>query len=142
PIKAFAGGNSAIYNLTVPSGCGLNGNASRGGSGINMFADPNAVCQGFRRPILGIDTTDSGAGVIRGFPTWNLDATLSKDIRATERIGATLIFQFSNLLNHFQPANPTMNIDNLAAWGVVTNQATSANGLQARTMEFGLRIRF
>jgi len=52
------------------------------------------------------------------------------------------MFQFSNLLNHFQPANPTMNIDSPAAWGVVTNQATSANGLQARQMEFGLRIRF
>lgn len=138
----FTGGNSAYYNVSVPSGCGLNGNPSRGGSGINMFADPNAICAQFRRPILGLDTTDGGAGVIRGFPTWNLDATVSKDIRATERIGATLLFQFSNVLNHFQPANPAMNIDNPAAWGVVTNQATSANGLQARQMEFGLRIRF
>jgi len=124
------------------SGAGLNGNPSRGGSGINMFADPNAICAQFRRPILGLDTTDGGAGVIRGFPTWNLDATVTKDIRIKERIGATLMFQFSNLLNHFQPANPTMNIDSPAAWGVVTNQATSANGLQARQMEFGLRIRF
>ena len=107
-----------------------------------MFADPNAICGQFRRPILGLDTTDGGAGVIRGFPTWNLDATVSKDIRATERFGATLIVQFSNILNHFQPANPTMNIDSPATWGVVTNQATSTNGLQSRQMEFGLRIRF
>jgi hypothetical protein len=142
PIAPFTGGNSAHYNVSVPSGCGLNGNASRGGSGINLFADPNAVCAQFRRPILGLDTTDGGAGIIRGFPTWNLDATLTKDIRATERIGATLIIQFSNLLNHFQPANPTMNIDSPQTWGVVTNQATSANGLQSRQMEFGLRIRF
>jgi hypothetical protein len=35
-----------------------------------------------------------------------------------------------------------MNIDSPQTWGVVTNQATSANGLQARQMEFGLRIRF
>jgi hypothetical protein len=138
----FTGGNSVHYNVSVPSGCGLNGNPSRGGSGINMFADPNAICAQFRRPILGLDTTDGGAGVIRGFPTWNLDATVTKDIRIRERIGATLMFQFSNILNHFQPANPTMNIDSPAAWGVVTNQATSANGLQARQMEFGLRIRF
>jgi hypothetical protein len=67
---------------------------------------------------------------------------VSEDIRATERIGATLIFQFSNILNHFQPANPTMNIDSPSTWGVITNQATSANGLQARQMEIGLRIRF
>src|SRR5438270_10770641 len=102
----------------------------------------NATYSEFRRLILGVDTNAGGAGVIRGFPTWNLDATVSKDIRATERIGATLIIQFSNVLNHFQPANPTMNIDSPATWGVVTNQATSTNGLQSRQMEFGLRIRF
>jgi hypothetical protein len=141
-LTNFTGGNAAHYNVSVPSGCGLNGNPSRGGSGINMFADPNAICAQFRRPILGLDTTDGGAGIIRGFPTWNLDATVTKEIRATERIGATLIIQFSNLLNHFQPANPTMNIDSPQTWGVVTNQATSANGLQARQMEFGLRLRF
>jgi hypothetical protein len=141
-ITKFTGGNSAHYNVSVPSGCGLNGNPSRGGSGINLFADPNAICAQFRRPILGLDTTDGGAGVIRGFPTWNLDATVTKDIRVVERIAATLMFQFSNLLNHFQPANPSMNIDSPQTWGVVTNQATSANGLQARQMEFGLRIRF
>jgi hypothetical protein len=141
-IAPFTGGNSAHYNVTVPSGCGLNGNPSRGGSGINLFEDPNAICAQFRRPILGLDVRDGGAGVIRGFPTWNLDATVAKEIRATERISATLLIQFSNLLNHFQPANPSMNIDSPQTWGVVTNQATSANGLQARQMEFGLRIRF
>ncbi len=35
-----------------------------------------------------------------------------------------------------------MNIDSPQTWGVVTNQATSGNGLQARQMEFGLRIHF
>ena len=142
PSASYTGGNSANYNVTVASGAGLNGNPSRGGSGINMFSNPNAVYAEFRRPILGLDTSDGGAGVIRGFPTWNLDATVSKQIRGTERIGATLIFQFSNLLNHFQPANPSMNIDSLATWGVVTNQATSPNGLQSRQMEFGLRLHF
>jgi len=86
--------------------------------------------------------SEGGAGVLRGFPTWNLDATVSKDIRATEKIGATLLFQFTNILNHFQPANPTLNIDSPQTFGVVTNQATSTNGTQARQMEFGLRIRF
>jgi hypothetical protein len=142
PSAPYTGGNSAIYNVVVASGAGLNGNPAKGGSGINMFANPGAVYAEFRRPILGLDTSDGGAGVIRGFPTWNLDATVSKQIRATERIGATLIIQFSNILNHFQPANPSMNIDSAATWGVVTNQATSANGLQSRQMEFGLRLHF
>jgi hypothetical protein len=138
----FTGGNSANYNVSVPAGAGINGNAATGGSGINMFQDPVGVYSQFRRMILGLDTTGNGAGVIRGFPTWNLDATLSKDVRVNERMGATLIFQFSNLLNHFQPANPSMNIDSPATWGVVTNQATTVGGIQSRQMEFGLRLRF
>ena len=138
----FTGGNSAHYNVSVAAGCGVTGNASTGGSGINLFADPAAVCPEFRRLILGYDTNAGGAGIIRGFPTWNLDATVSKDMRFTERLGATLIFQFSNLLNHFQPANPSLNIDSPGTWGVVTNQATSTNGVQSRQMEFGLRLRF
>ncbi|HKE29759.1 MAG TPA: carboxypeptidase regulatory-like domain-containing protein [Bryobacteraceae bacterium] len=142
PASPFNGGNSAHYNVSVASGCGITGNPSTGGSGINLFANPVATCSQFRRLILGYDTNAGGAGVIRGFPTWNLDATVSKDMRFNERLSATLMFQFSNLLNHFQPANPSMNIDGPGSWGVVTNQATTTNGVQSRQMEFGLRIRF
>jgi hypothetical protein len=136
-LVPFTGGNSAHYNVTVPSGAGLNGNPDRGGSGINMFADPNAIAAQFRRLILGIDHNGGGWGMIRGFPTWNLDATVSKEIRATERVGATLMFQFTNILNHFQPSNPTVSIDSPASFGVVTGQTNTP-----RRMQFGLRIRF
>jgi hypothetical protein len=150
----FTGGNSVHYNVTVPSGAGVNGNPSKGGSGVNLFADPNATYALFRRPILGLDTTGGGAGVIRGVSAWSLDATVSKDIRATERFGATLIIQITNVLNHFQPDNPTMNIDSPQTWGVITNQSTdgqlaaiggTAHGVPTvnpRQMEFGLRLRF
>jgi hypothetical protein len=75
--------------------------------------------------------------VLRGLPTWNLDATLSKDIRVREGIGATLIFQFTNVLNHFQPSNPSLNIDSPQTWGVISGQANTP-----RQMEFGLRVHF
>jgi hypothetical protein len=133
----FTGSNSAHYNVTVASGAGINGNASTGGSGINMFEDPNAIKAEFRRLILGLDHDGGGTGIVRGFGTWNLDMTLSKDFRAKERVGATLMFQFTNVLNHFQPSNPTLNIDSPASFGVVTSQANSP-----RQMQFGLRIRF
>ena len=150
----YTGGNSAHYNITVASGAGVNGNASRGGSGINLFSDPNATYSLFRRPILGVDTTGGGAGVLRGLPSWSLDATISKDIRTTERFGATLIIQVTNVLNHFQPDNPTLNIDSPQTWGVITAQSTvgalsgiggTAGGvptINPRQMEFGLRLRF
>jgi hypothetical protein len=145
-VSAFTGGNSAHNNVQAAGTCA----GTSGNSGINMFSNPCAVYNEFRPPILGIDSNTNGAGPIRGFPTWNLDATITKDIRVTERFGAQLIFQFVNLLNHFQPANPGsttltgsgMSISSPTTWGVVSNQAASANGAQSRWMEFGLRIHF
>jgi hypothetical protein len=140
-VSPFTGGNSPNYNV-VSAGAGSNGNASNKGSGINLFADPAAVAAEFRPNILGIDTGSGGAGVIRGFNFWNLDATLSKDFKATERIGATLTIQFVNLLNHFVPADPNTFLSSLSTFGVVTDQFTTGNGAQSRWMEFGLRLRF
>jgi hypothetical protein len=136
-LGPYTAGNSAHYGVTVSSGAGVNGNPDRGGSGINMFEDPNAVYNNFRRLILGIDNGGNGTGVLRGFPTWNLDMTLAKQFRFRERVGATLMFQFTNILNHFQPSNPTVSLDSLGSFGVVTGQANTP-----RRMQFGLRISF
>jgi len=135
-IAPMSPGNSA-HRGVVSTGAGSAGNASSGGSGINIFADPNAVLSNYRRLILGVDTNGGGSGVLRGFPTWNLDVAVTKDIKFTERIGATLNFQFTNVMNHFQPANPGVNIDNPGSFGVVTDQSNVP-----RQMEFGLRIFF
>ena len=40
-------------------------------------------------------------------------------------------------MNHFQPADPTLNLDSPQTWGVINSQANAP-----RQMEFGLRIRF
>jgi hypothetical protein len=150
----YTGGNSVHHNVTGSGGVGVNGDPARGGSGLNLFADPAATYAQFRRPILGIDTTGGGAGVLRGLPSWALDVTLSKEIRATERVGATLMIQVTNVLNHFQPENPTLNIDSPQTWGVITDQSTNgqlsgiggtAHGvptINPRQMEFGLRVHF
>jgi hypothetical protein len=107
-----------------------------------MFNNPVQVASEFRPYVLGLDGQSGGAGVIRGFPYWNLDATLSKDFRIYERVGATLIIQSVNTLNHFVPANPSTNIQSTSTFGVVTGQAGTGNGVTARWMEFGLRLRF
>jgi hypothetical protein len=133
----FTGGNSAHDHVVVASGAGVNGNLANGGSGINMFANPAAIFSEFRPLILGLDTNAGGAGVIRGFPTWDLDATASKDFHVAERFAATIIIQANNVLNHFQPSNPSLNIDSPQTWGVVTGQANTP-----RQMQFGLRIHF
>ena len=145
----YTGGTSAIYNLNIAnsaSGAGVNSNASNGGNGINMFHDPNAVFSQFRPCILGFDTSCGGGGNVRGMPTWNLDATVSKDIGFWKegRIGATLMFQITNVLNHTQLGDPYLDISDPQDFGVIgTNNPY--NGGQTNTprqMEFGLRIHF
>lgn len=136
-LAPYTGGNSLHQNVVAAGGIGTNGNASVGGSGLNMFSNPGAIYSEFGRLVLGLDGDSGGAGVLRAFPTWNLDTTISKDIRGTERVGATLIFQFTNVLNHFQASNPTLNLDSPQTWGVVNGQANTP-----RQLEFGLRVRF
>lgn len=133
----FTGGNSLHSNVTSSTNVASTGNPSKGGSGLNIFGDPNAIYAEFRRLILGIDHRGNAAGPIRGFPTWNLDMAVSKDFKYNERIGMTFNAQFSNMLNHFQASDPTLNIDSPTTFGVVTGQANTP-----RQIEFGLRVRF
>ncbi len=143
----YTGGNSAIYNVNVAdsaSGAGVNANPGNGGQGVQMFSNPAQVFSEFRPCVLGVDTS-CGNGLIRGLPTWNMDATVSKDIGIWKegRVGATLIFQFTNVLNHVQMADPgvggspALDISAPQDWGSLGGQANTP-----RQMEFGVRIHF
>ena len=133
----YTGGTSAKYNNF---GMTVNGTAvgTNNPTGINMFANPAQVLSELRPCILGFDTSCGGYDNLRGLPTWNLDATIAKDIAVwRERLGATLIFQFTNILNHMQPSNPTLTTTSPTTFGVISTQANSP-----RSLEFGLRIHF
>ena len=102
-----------------------------------MFADPAAVLAEFRPCILGIDNNCGGTGNIRGFPRWNLDGTIAKDFKWKERLRVTVSLQFTNVLNHFQPSDPSLSLSSPTQFGVVSSQVYSP-----RQTEFGLRIAF
>jgi hypothetical protein len=132
PIAPIPTGSASEFHVVGTQGVG-----TASPTGLNMFSDPHAVYSSFRRLILGIDTTEGGAGVLRGFGTWNLDFSAMKTIKFRENVGATLSFQFTNVCNHFQPANPGLNIDSPSGFGVITGQANNP-----RQIEFGLRLFF
>ncbi|HXN65983.1 MAG TPA: carboxypeptidase regulatory-like domain-containing protein [Candidatus Acidoferrales bacterium] len=139
---ARGAGNSEqnIGNITAtnPQSVAINGNPSNhNGTGLNMFANPIAVYNSFRVPILGIDNNTGGAGPLRGMPTWNLDMSIAKDIFVTERYHMQLVFTGVNVLNHDQLSNPTLNLAVPQSFGVITGQA---NG--PRQIEFGARFQF
>jgi hypothetical protein len=137
----FTGGSSqtGFYNQTSAS-VGSSENPAKGGSGINLFNNPTVVASEFRPLVLGVDSSTTFP--LRGFPYWNLDLAVTKDIRVVERVSMQLVIQSVNVLNHFVPADPSANIQSTSTFGVVSNQFTSGNGVQSRWMEFGLKLRF
>ena len=88
------GSVSAHYN--VP---GSNGVGTSTKDNINMFANPAAAWANFRPPLVGFDTQTGGQGILRGFPAWNLDASVVKEIKVTERINTKFIATFSSRCN-------------------------------------------
>ncbi len=141
PLSPFLGGHSA--HVGVPGSAVVLGGVSvnvgtNNSSGVNIFGDPASVYANFRRCVLGIDTSCGSVGNLRGLNRWNMDATLAKDLKFTERVGATFTFQFTNVFNHFQPSDPSsLSLTSNTTFGRITGAVYAA-----RQMEIGLRIHF
>ena len=143
-VGSYKGGNSVHAGVVGGTdsfkndvGTNVATDANGNPKGVNMFANPVAVWNQFRPPILGIDRRAGGLGPIRGLPYWNMDLSLRKSWRVTERFGAETSVIFTNVLNHMQFANPTLDISDPTSWGVLNTQGNSP-----RQMEFGLRLTF
>ncbi|MBL8294449.1 MAG: carboxypeptidase regulatory-like domain-containing protein [Bryobacterales bacterium] len=134
-LSRYTSGNSLHRNVESATTAGRDGNAGRGGSGLNLFANPQAVYDQFRPMILGVD--GRFGGFLRGFPRWNVDMAIKKTILVKEGIGATLSFEFLNFFNHFNPADPGLNVFSPTSWGVVGGQA-----IEPRRVNLGLRVFF
>lgn len=137
-LSPYTGGNSAHYGVSSSTTVGSAGNPAKGGTGINIFADPNAAYNTFRYA-LPTDTNSGGGGVIRNFPAWDLDMTVTKDVTFRERFGFMLIFQSTNVLNHVIMGAPNFALGSPTTFGVITASAAAYN---PRQMEFGLRVHF
>ncbi len=132
-------GSSAHYIL------GSNG-VGDGGYALNLFGNPAAVYNQFRQPILGLDTKDGGfASEMRGLPYWNLDFSIRKVVNITERVSTEFDFVFTNILNHDQLLDPTLDTSSPGTWGSLAGEGDGTNNASQRTprsMEFGVRVRF
>lgn len=147
----YTGNGQVLYNQNVANsatGAGVNSNAINGGNGLNQFANPNLIIGQFRNCILGLDTSCSPEGPIRGLGFWNLDMNIAKDVRMfsirDNPVSATLSFQFVNVLNHTQMRDPYLDISDPANFGVLGSNNPNGTG-QANTprnLTFSLRIHF
>jgi hypothetical protein len=145
-LSPYTGGTSAHYGVTGGSGTNLIYGTNSVGTktsngvlfGINQFANPAQVYSELRPCVLGLDTSCGGLANLRGLPTWNLDAQVTKDLGLyKERVGAQFFFTFTNILNHFQPGGASLSLTSPTSFGQITSQSNSP-----RSMEFGLRIHF
>ncbi len=128
------------YN-NVPGANGI----GTAGYGVNMFANPLATWNDVRQPILGYDTKDGGFGVARGLNYWNMDLSVKKMFKITERFSTEFQVVFTNLFNHDQFGDPLgdyLDTSNPAAWGTLPGSVTNGAQTFGRAMEFGIRLNF
>ncbi|MGB7282752.1 MAG: carboxypeptidase-like regulatory domain-containing protein [Candidatus Acidiferrum sp.] len=123
-------GSSRHNGVSGSGGVGVNGN-------VNMFANPEAVFNCVRDPILGLDGGAGGAGVLRGQPFWNVDFQVRKNIHINERFSLEVQSIFTNVFNHVQLGDPFLSLADPADFGVLNTQVNDP-----RSIELGIRIRF
>jgi hypothetical protein len=132
-------GNSVHSGITgdATTQVGITGNPARGGTGLNLFADPLAVFNSFRPALVGIDTTSSGGGQLRGLARWNVDLAVSRKFQINERWSTTFSAQVFNTFNVVQFADPSVSLQSPQAFGVLSTQLNSP-----RILQLGLHIDF
>jgi len=124
---------SAKYGVAGSGGIGTNNPY-----GVNFFSNPAQVFGELRPCILGFDTSCGGYGNLRGLPQWNVDGALTKDFGIIkERVGASLVFQVTNVFNHVLMGSPSLSLTGPTTFGRITGQANTP-----RNMEFGFRLHF
>ena len=142
-IRDIVNGTGVFSGVVGSNGFGVSGDPARRGSGLNLFSSPEQAFNSFRRIELSRDTRD-GRGVLRGLNRWFFDFSMQKETKITEKIGFTLSFDFLNLFNHTIFNDPAPNLQNPAAFGVITSQFTQNAPFYVgpRRVQIGARFDF
>ena len=136
-VKPNTFGNSVHSSVTGDSTtqAGINSDPARGGSGLNLFANPGAVFSSFRPAMVSLDTTSSAGGQLRGLPRWNVDLAISRKFSFTEHKSVTFSGQLFNAFNVVQFADPAVNLQSPQSFGVLSTQLNSP-----RIIQLGLHL--
>lgn len=124
---------------------GTSGNACNAGTGtgLNLFANPDAVAKSFRAVNISTDGRDGTGNPLRGLGFWNLDSRLGKTISFHERFKIEFSADFFNIFNHVNYFQPGLNLQNPASFGVISQELIPADRTQgSRWIQLGLRASF
>ncbi len=132
-------GNSVHSGITgnTTTGVATNDNPTKGGTGLNLFGDPNAVFGSFRPLQLSQDPRDTVSGQLRGQARWNVDMSISRKLQFTERVSTTFTVQMFNVFNHVQFDDPAVSLQSPSTFGVIGTQLN-----QPRVIELGAHFDF
>jgi carboxypeptidase family protein len=113
------------------------------GTGLNLFANPGAVVGDFRAVNISTDGRDGTGNPLRGLGLWNLDTRLGKTTSFHERYKVEISADFFNIFNHVNFFQPTLNLQNPATFGVISQELIPADRTQgSRWIQLGLRVSF
>ncbi len=130
----------AHKGVNVSGNVGSSGNS---GSQINLFDNPEQVYNSFRPVAISSDGRSGRANPLRGLSRWNLDMSLGKKTTIMENKTLAFSFDFFNVFNHVNFANPSLDLNNPATFGVITEQFTPPNRVAgSRWIQAGLRLEF
>jgi len=144
PLTRPSSLDSSVHTGVAGSGgVGTAGNPAARGSGLNLFANPEAAFNSFRRILLSQDGRQGRATYFRGPGFWNLDFRVGKQTRITERLRFEFSADFFNIFNHVNLAAPSLSLSSPANFGVFTSQVVPPNRTDgARWIQFGARLSF
>jgi hypothetical protein len=129
---------------TAPVSTGLN--APIAGTGYDLFASGKSAIANFRPVLISADGRSGRSNPIYGLPYKNLDLSLSKDTRVTERLNCKFAADFFNALNHPDFANPSqanLNLTNPNTFGTINSTFTPPNRTNsARWIQLSIRLEF
>ncbi|MFH1572918.1 MAG: hypothetical protein ABIG68_02990, partial [Acidobacteriota bacterium] len=136
-------GNSVHSGVAGSGNVGTTGDPAKKGSGMNLFADPEAVFKSFRKLELSRDGRAGRSNPLRGLPRWNLDMSVARRIVLMEDVAVRFGFDFFNILNRVEFNNPTLNVNSPASFGVITSQYTPNNRTDgSRWIQISFRVDF
>ena len=136
-------GNTVNSGVAGTNNIGVTGNPKTGGSGLNLFANPEDVYNQFRRVNISTDGRAGRANPLRGLPRWNLDASIGKKTNITEKVNVVFAADFFNILNKVDFANPGLSLTQPTTFGVITSQFVPANRTSgSRWIQLSFRAEF
>lgn len=141
PINKPDFGNSLNDNITGSGGVGTSSDPNNGGSGLNLFSNPEQVLNNFRRINIATDGRQ-GRGVLRGLSRWQLDMSLGKTTSIGERVKFRVTADFFNIFNRVNFVDPTLSLNSPTSFGVVNSQLINAAGYRPRAIQLGGRVVF